>query len=66
LVRLWIFDIVDISRILGLRSPCHLSISLPCFISFGYSLAMVIIRQDVFLQFTKKFLNRLGFLSSEM
>jgi hypothetical protein len=65
LVRLWIFDIVDISWILGLSSPGHFFV-LPCFVSFGYSLAMIIIRQDVFLQFMKKFLNRLGFLSSQM
>jgi hypothetical protein len=66
LLRLWIFDIVDISRMLGLCSPCHLSVTLPCLVPFGYSLAMVIIRQDVFFQFTKKFLDRLGFLSGEM
>jgi hypothetical protein len=66
LLRLWISDIVDISRMLGLCSPCHLSVSLPCLIPLGYSPAIVIIRQDVFFQFTKKFLNRLGFLSSEM
>jgi hypothetical protein len=66
LVRLWIFDIVNISWILGLCSPGHFSIALPVFVSFGYSLAMIIIRQDVFLQFMKKFLNRLGFLSSQM
>jgi hypothetical protein len=66
LVSLWIFDIVDISWILGLCSPGHFSVALPCFVSFGYSPAMIIIGQDVFLQFTKKFLNRLGFLSSQM
>jgi hypothetical protein len=66
LFRLWISDIVDISRMLGLYSPCHLSVALSCLVPLGYSLAMVIIRQDVFFQFTKKFLNRLGFLSSEM
>jgi hypothetical protein len=66
LLRLWIFDSVDISRMLGLCSPRHLSVALPRLVSFGYSLAMVIIRQDVFFQFTKKFLNHLGFLSSEM
>jgi hypothetical protein len=66
LFMLWVFDIVDISRMLGLCSPCHLSVALPCLVSLGHSLAMVIIRQNVFFQFTKKFLNRLGFLSCEM
>jgi hypothetical protein len=66
LFRLWISDIVDISWMLGLCSPCHLSVALPCLIPLGYSLAMVINRQDVFFQFTKEFLNSLGFLSSEM
>jgi hypothetical protein len=61
LVRLRIFHIVDISWILGLRSPGHFSVALPCFISFSHSFAMIIIRQDVFFQFMKKFLNRLGF-----
>jgi hypothetical protein len=66
LVRLWIFDIVNISWILGLCSPGYFFVALPGFVSFGYSLAMIIIRQDVFLQFMKMFLNRLGFLSSQM
>jgi hypothetical protein len=66
LLRLWIFDIVNISLMLGLCSPCHLSVVVPRLVSFGYSLAMVIIRQDVFFQFTKKFFNCLGFLSGEM
>jgi hypothetical protein len=47
LVRLRIFHIVDISWILGLRSPGHLSVALPSFISFSHSFAMIIIRQDV-------------------
>jgi hypothetical protein len=29
LLRLWTFDIVDISRMLGLCSPCHVSVALP-------------------------------------
>jgi hypothetical protein len=66
LVRLWIFHIVDISWILGLCSPGHFSVALPGFVSFGYSLAMIIIGQDVFFQFMKKFLNRFGFLSGQM
>jgi hypothetical protein len=48
LVQLWIFHIVDIPWILGLCSPGHFSVALPGFVSFGYSLAMIIIRQDVF------------------
>jgi hypothetical protein len=63
MVRLRIFHIVDISWILGLRSPGHLSVALPGFISFSHSFAMIIIRQDVLFQFMKKFFNRLGFLS---
>jgi hypothetical protein len=63
LVRLRIFHIVDISWILGLRSPSHFSVALPSFISFSHSFAMIIIRQDVLFQFMKKFFNRLGFLS---
>jgi hypothetical protein len=66
LVGLWIFHIVNISWIPGLCSPGHFSVALSGFVSFGYSFAMIIIRQDVFFQFMKKFLNRLGFLSSQM
>jgi hypothetical protein len=66
LVGLWIFHIVDILWILGLCSPGHFFVALPGFISFSYSFAMIIIRQDVFFQFMKKFLNRLGFLSRQM
>jgi hypothetical protein len=47
LVRLRIFHIVDISWILGLRSPGHFSVALPGFILFSYSFAMIIIGQDV-------------------
>jgi hypothetical protein len=66
LVRLRIFHIVDISWILGLCSPGHFSVALSGFISFSYSFAMIIIRQDVLFQFAKKFFNRLGFLSRQM
>jgi hypothetical protein len=61
LVRLRIFHIVDVSQILGLRSPCHFSIALSCFVSFSYSSAMIVIGQDVLLKFMKKFINCLGF-----
>jgi hypothetical protein len=44
-----IFHIVDILWILGLWSPRHFSVALSCFISFGHSSAMIIIRQDIFL-----------------
>jgi hypothetical protein len=43
LVRLRIFHIVDISWILGLRSPGHFSVALPSFILFSHSFAMIII-----------------------
>jgi hypothetical protein len=49
-----------------LRSPGHFSVALPGFISFSHSFAMIIIRQDVFFQFMKKFFNRLGYLSRQM
>jgi hypothetical protein len=61
LVRMRIFHIVDVSQILGLRSPCHFSIALSCFVSFSYSSAMIVIGQDVLLKFMKKFINCLGF-----
>jgi hypothetical protein len=66
LVGLRIFHIVDVSRQLGLRSPSHFSIALSCFVSFSYSSAMIIIRQDVLFKFMKKFINCLGFLSCQM
>jgi hypothetical protein len=66
LVRLRILHIVDISWILGLRSPGHFSVALPGFISFSHSFVMIIIRQDILFQFMKKFFNRLGFLSRHM
>jgi hypothetical protein len=43
-----IFHIVDVSWILGLWSPSHFSVALSCFIWFGHSFVMIIIRQDVF------------------
>jgi hypothetical protein len=45
----------------GIVLSGHFSVALPGFVSFSYSFAMIIIRQDVFFQFMKKFLNRLGF-----
>jgi hypothetical protein len=62
LVRLRIFHIVDISQILGLRSPCHFSIALSCFISLRNAFVMIVIGQDVLLKFMKNFINYLGFL----
>jgi hypothetical protein len=61
-----IFHIVDVSQILRLRSPCHFSVALSCFISFSYSSAMFVITQDVLFKFMKKFLNCLGFLSCQV
>jgi hypothetical protein len=61
-----IFHIVDVSWILGLWSPSHFSIALSCFISPGHSFAVIVIGQDVFFQFMKKFFNRLGFLLRQM
>jgi hypothetical protein len=66
LVRLRVFHIVDVSWILGLCSPSHFSVALPCFISFGHSFAMFIIGQDVLFQSMKKFFNRLRFISRQM
>jgi hypothetical protein len=63
LVTLRIFHIIDVSWLLGLCSPSHFSVSLSCFISFGHSFAMIIIRQDVLFQFMKKFFNYVRFLS---
>jgi hypothetical protein len=40
-----------------LWSPSNFSIALPCLISLGHSSAMIIIGQDVFFQFMKKFFN---------
>jgi hypothetical protein len=66
LFRLRIFHIVDVSWILGLCSTSHFSVALSCFISFGHSFAMIIIRQDVLFQFMKKFFNCLRFLLRQM
>jgi hypothetical protein len=66
LVRLRIFHVVDVSWILGLCSPSHFSVALSCFISFGHSSAMIIIGQDVFFEFMKKFFDCLGFLPRQM
>jgi hypothetical protein len=66
LIGLRIFHIVDVSRILGLRCPCHFSISLSCFVSYGHSPTMIIIRQDVLFKFMEKFIDCLGFLSCQV
>jgi hypothetical protein len=66
LVRLRIFHVVDVSWILGLGSLSHLSVSLSGFILFDHSSAMIIIRQDVFFEFMKKFINCLWLLSCQM
>jgi hypothetical protein len=39
---------------------------LSCFISFGHSFAMIIIRQDVLFKFMKKFINCLWLLSCQV
>jgi hypothetical protein len=62
LVRLRIFHVVDVLWILGLGSPSHLSVALSGFISFGHSSVMIIIRQDVFFKFMKKFIKCLWLL----
>jgi hypothetical protein len=62
LVMLRIFHVVDASWILRLRSPSHFSVALSRFISFSYSSTMIIIRQDIFFKFMKKFINCLWFL----
>jgi hypothetical protein len=61
LFGLWVSDVVDISRMLGWCPPCHFSVAPSCLVSLGYSLAMVIVGQNVLFQFVKKFFNRLGF-----
>jgi hypothetical protein len=66
LIGLRIFHIVDVSWILGLRSPCHFSIALSCFVSFSCSSAMIVMRQDVLFKFLKKFIDCLGFLSCQV
>jgi hypothetical protein len=66
LVKLRIFHVVDDSWILGLGSPSHFSVALSCFISFSHSSAMIIIRQDVFFKFMKKFINGLWLLSCQV
>jgi hypothetical protein len=66
LIGLRIFHVVDVSQILGLRSPRHFSIALSCFVSFSYSSAIIVIGQDVLFRFMKKFINCLGFLSCQM
>jgi hypothetical protein len=59
-------DVVNVSQMLGSCPPCHISVALSCLVSLSYPLAVVVIKQNVLLQFAKKFLNRLGFLSREM
>jgi hypothetical protein len=51
---------------LKVRSPLCSSIALPCFISFGYSSAIVFIGFDVFFQFEKKFDNAFRFVTGQM
>jgi hypothetical protein len=60
------FHIIDISWILELRSPCHFSVALSCFISFNDSSAVIFVRHGVFFKFMKKFINYFGFLSCQM
>jgi hypothetical protein len=49
-----------------LGSPSRFSVALSCFISFGHSSTMIIIRQDVFFKFMKQFikLSLASFVSS--
>jgi hypothetical protein len=49
-----------------LGSPSHLSVALSGFISFSHSSAMIIIGQDVFFEFMKKFINCLWLLSCQV
>jgi hypothetical protein len=53
LIGLRIFHIVDVSQILGLRSPCHFSIALSFFVSLSYFSAMIVIGQDVLFKIMK-------------
>jgi hypothetical protein len=66
LIGLMIFYIVDVSWILGLRSPRHFSFDLSCFVSFSYSCAVILIVQDVLFKFMEKFIDCLGFLSCQV
>jgi hypothetical protein len=66
LVRLRIFHVVDVSWILRLWSPRHLFVALSSFISFSHSSALIIIGQDVFFEFKKKFINCLWRLSCQV
>jgi hypothetical protein len=66
LVGLRIFYVVDVSRILRLRSPSHFSIALSRFILLSHSSAMIIIRQDVLFKFIKKFINCLWLFSCQV
>jgi hypothetical protein len=66
LLWLRVSDVVDVSRMLGWCPPGHISVALSCLVSLSYPLAVVVIRQNVLLQFSKKFLNCLGLLSCEV
>jgi hypothetical protein len=48
LMRLKIFHVVDVSWILELWSPSRFPVAVSRFISFGHSVAMIIIGQNVF------------------
>jgi hypothetical protein len=49
-----------------LRSPSPFSVALSRFISFNHFSAMIIIRQDIFFKFMKKFINCLWLFSCQM
>jgi hypothetical protein len=66
LIGLRIFHVIDVSWILELRSPCHFSVTLSCFISFSDSSSVIVVRHDVLFKFMKKFINCLGFLSCQV
>jgi hypothetical protein len=50
-------DVVDVSRMLRWCPPGSISVALSSLVSLSHPLAVVVIRQNVLLQFLKKFLN---------
>jgi hypothetical protein len=66
LIGLRIFHVIDVSWILELRSPHHLSVALSCFIPFSDSSSVIVVRHDVLFKLMKKFINCFGFLSCQM
>jgi hypothetical protein len=66
LLWLGVSNAVDISWMLGWCPPGHISVALSSLVSLSYPLAVVVIRQNVLFQFSKKFLNCFELLSREM